>query len=664
MQECVNNILMTERSQDFMMHRSSTSPWSNTQQLYPYTLDLLNLDRCQGPVRCVNLPPAACIITTPLVAAEWSQLLQDHPDRLYAGYLVRGIREGFRIGFSRECRCTSAAGNMRSALDNPQPVDEFLQTEVQAGRVVGPFQNPGGVQISRFGVIPKANQPGKWRLILDLSSPRFRSVNDGISSEWCSMHYTTVDNAVEKIVQLGPGTLLAKVDIEHAYRNIPVHPADRPLLGMMWKGGVYIDTVLPFGLRSAPKLFSAVADAVEWIACHQGVSFLLHYLDDYLTMGKANSSECSRNLELLIEVCQRLGLPLKWPKLEGPTAVLAFLGILLDTNRMELRLPQEKLGELKDLISKWLTRKAGRKRELLSLIGKLAHAAKIVVPGRIFLRRMLDTVHKAKHLDHWVHLNQEFKSDLAWWHCFMVAWNGLGMMRSVAANWLPQVTFVTDASGKWGCGACWQRKWIQCEWKGLWTDKCIAVKEMLPIVLAVAMWGHWWRGNQVMVLCDNMAIVNVIASNTSKNGSIMHLLRSLHFIAAYYNINLRASHIQGDLNVTADAISRNFMQVFFEVNPTADRHPTQIPQALWQVLVESEPDWTSKSWRESLSSSLSVASQTAREEATQQANPPICPSAADSTCGPYQHQSSSSFCFQQTSHRDWRPRRLGPTYPQ
>ena len=84
-----------------------------------------------------------------------------------------------------------------------------------------------------------------------------------------------------------------------------------------------------------------------------------------------------------------------------------------------------------------------------------------------------------------------------------------------------------------------------------------------------------------MVLCDNMAVANVIAFNTSREGSITHLkvLRSLHFIAAYYNINLRALHIQGNMNVTADAISRNFMQVFFEVNPTADRHPTPIPKA-------------------------------------------------------------------------------------
>ena len=101
------------------------------------------------------------------------------------------------------------------------------------------------------------------------------------------------------------------------------------------------------------------------------MSYLIHYLDDFLTMGAANSDECENNLKISVSLCQELGLPLKWQKLEGPAVELVFLSILLDTRRMELRLPPEKLSELKVLIVKWLGRKKGKKRELLSLIGKL-----------------------------------------------------------------------------------------------------------------------------------------------------------------------------------------------------------------------------------------------------------------------------------------------------
>lgn len=90
---------------------------------------------------------------------------------------------------------------------------------------------------------------------MDLSSPEGRSVNDGIEPELCSLQYLRVDEVVRQVMVRGQGTLMAKMDIESAYRNVPVHPADRLLLGMQWKGDVFFDTQLPFGLRSAPKIF-------------------------------------------------------------------------------------------------------------------------------------------------------------------------------------------------------------------------------------------------------------------------------------------------------------------------------------------------------------------------------------------------------------------------
>ena len=119
--------------------------------------------------------------------------------------------------------------------------------------------------MSRFGVIEKLHQPGKYRLIVDLSHPEGHSVNDGIEPDLCTLKYTSVDAAVATVLSKRVGVKLTKFDIESAYRIIPVHPDDRSLLGMVWKGQLYIDTVLPFGLRSAPNIFSAVADALQWI---------------------------------------------------------------------------------------------------------------------------------------------------------------------------------------------------------------------------------------------------------------------------------------------------------------------------------------------------------------------------------------------------------------
>ena len=133
-------------------------------------------------------------------------------------------------------------------------------------------------------------------MIVDLSHPKDKSVNDGIPKNLCSLSYITIDDATWKVIELGPGTELAKIDVKGAFRLIPVNPLDHHLLAMEWKGGIYINTCLPFGLRSAPKLFNLMADFLEWILQEQGVTNLLHYLDDYLTLGHPSSQECYNNL--------------------------------------------------------------------------------------------------------------------------------------------------------------------------------------------------------------------------------------------------------------------------------------------------------------------------------------------------------------------------------
>lgn len=138
-----------------------------------------------------------------------------------------------------------------------------------------------------------------------------------------------------------PGALLAKVDIESAYRLVPVHPTDRPLQAMEWGGAIYVDPMLPFGLRSAPKIFNALADGLEWCLQHHGIQNVAHCLDDFIVFGPPHSHECARDLERLEDICADLGIPLAQHKREGPTTCLTFLGIEVDTVAFELRLPRE-----------------------------------------------------------------------------------------------------------------------------------------------------------------------------------------------------------------------------------------------------------------------------------------------------------------------------------
>ena len=69
---------------------------------------------------------------------------------------------------------------------------------------------------------------------------------------------------------------MAKLDVQSAYRLLPVHPTDRAFLGIEWRGKLYADGMLLFRLRSAPKIFTAVADALEWIIQQHGVRYVDH----------------------------------------------------------------------------------------------------------------------------------------------------------------------------------------------------------------------------------------------------------------------------------------------------------------------------------------------------------------------------------------------------
>ena len=138
-------------------------------------------------------------------------MLRNYPDKLLVQFVLEGISKGFRIGYvAPPSSLNSARSNLHSAFEHPDVVTEYLCSEVSLGRVLGPFPPHAvpHVHVNRFGVIPK-RQPGKWRLIVDLSYPKGHSVNDGIPAHLCSLRYVTIDEAIKGIIQSGQGTLLA-----------------------------------------------------------------------------------------------------------------------------------------------------------------------------------------------------------------------------------------------------------------------------------------------------------------------------------------------------------------------------------------------------------------------------------------------------------------------
>ena len=526
---------------------------------------------------------------SPLNAAEFARSLVGHPDGAAVSYVLSGLRFGFRLGFHPSYRLKSANRTKLSASQHPRVIDDYLANEVARRRVAGPFEVPPlpHLHVSSFGVIPKKGQPGKWRLIVDLSSPSGASVNDGINAEDFSMHYITVDQIIRMVSKHGPGALMAKFDVEAAYRNIAVHPDDRVLLGMRWRGKYYVDLALPFGLRSAPYIFNSVASMVEWILLHKHhLTDLLHYLDDFITAGPPNSELCASNLTTAQTVCRTLGLPLHPDKCVGPATRLVVLGIELDSVAMCARLPEDKLLALRELIISWRSRWCSSRSQLESLIGHLHHAAKVVWPGRSFIRRMIDLLCCFRHRDHPIRLNSEFHLDLQWWDQFLTTWHGVNFWLFPGMTTTTDLEVTSDAAGSLGFGAYFQHEWFSGAWAPCQSGQSIAYKELFPIVVAAHVWGSAWSRQHILFRSDNEAVVNILVARTSKVAGLMFLVRKLLLVAARFSFTFSAQHVPGVHNQIADALSRFHWQEFRRLAPEARPYPVAVPQGLWDELIQ------------------------------------------------------------------------------
>ena len=226
------------------------------------------------------------------------------------------------------------------------------------GRILGPYSalpDFPNFRLSLLGVVPKKS-PGKYRVIHHLSYPEGNSVNDFIPHKFSSVHYATIQDAIDVIKKSTSTIYLGKVDIESAFRIIPVSPLDTPLLGFKWNGFFYMDAVLPMRCSSSCSIFEAFSSALEWVAKTKlGITEMVHVIDDFLFL--ANSSKkCAADMKAFIRLCGQLGVPLAQDKTQGPDTTLPFLGITMDTLKLEARLPQDKIDKCTSLLRKFLTK--------------------------------------------------------------------------------------------------------------------------------------------------------------------------------------------------------------------------------------------------------------------------------------------------------------------
>lgn len=503
----------------------------------------------------------------------------------YIPSVVELLSNGFNYGFPlyyEGPQDSTCAKNLLSAIQYPEAVDAKLDKEIAAHRIAGPYSSPPfpHFRISPLGLVPKKTE-GEFRLIHHLSFPQGSSLNDGISSEFTSVSYATVEDAIHIIRTVGHGCFMAKTDIKNAFRIIPIQPQDYHLLGICWRGFYYYDRCMPMGCSSSCKTFEIFSSAIEWIAQKKlHIDHILHLLDDFLIVSPSPDL-CKQQLDLFLMLCQYLGIPMAPEKTIGPSSTISFAGIELDSVLMEARLPPDKLVKCQDLISGFLRRRKVTLQEIQSLTGLLNFACTVVVPGRAFLRRLIDLTIGLRRPHFLIRLTQEVKADLKVWQQFLSGFNGRSFFLSVDWANSHHLKLYTDASDTIGFGAVFGGHWCYGEWPASWRHRNIAFLEFYPIVLSLHLWGHTIKNQRVLFFTDNEALVHVINKQTCRDKDLMFFVRKLVLVCLNYNICFKAKHVPGLQNKLADSLSRLQLQIFKQLAPAyMHKAPTVIPPHL------------------------------------------------------------------------------------
>ena len=237
-----------------------------------------------------------------------------------------------------------------------------------------------------------------------------------------------------------------------------------------------------------------------------------------------------------------------------PSTTITFLGIEIDSLAMCLRLPDEKIIQIREELARFQGRKRASKKQLQSLAGKLNFCASVVFGGRVFSRRIIDTVNMLKADHHKVRLSGNIRADISWWYSFMATFNG----KSMLLDHQPIISVFTDSCDI-AAGRVYNGDWYYLNWELDWpfvANLHINSKEVLAVFLAVCRWAPCWRNKRICIQSDNTVTVAAINRGTSKNPFLMACLRVMFWLSATYNFHIKGRHIRDFSNLVADGVSR------------------------------------------------------------------------------------------------------------
>ncbi|XP_077111884.1 uncharacterized protein LOC143767433 [Ranitomeya variabilis] len=532
--------------------------------------------------------PLQVRLTMPVSVKRMEPWLDKYPNKAAAAQLRFGFSYGFFIPFNWSPEPQSAT-NLQSAKDLPDVLAAKLDKEIRLGRFRGPFNFPPfpNLRVSPLGIVPK-KESGKYRLIHHLSYPKGMSVNDGIPRDETAVSYISFDKAIDLVRSAGPGALMAKSDIESAFRLLPVHPDCHHLLGAKFEDRYNYDTCLPMGCSISCFYFELFSTFLEWVARKiTRQTAITHYLDDFLIVGPAGSDVCSTTLAQFKDAMEHFGVPLSPEKTIGPVSVITFLGIEIDSVAMEFRLPMEKIKKLLDLISGCISVGKVTLTQMQSMLGSLNFACKVMPAGRIFSRRLMLATRGVKQSLHRIRITAHLRSDLNTWKLFLNNYNGRTCFQESECSNEDMGLFFAASShtgfsirlGNKLCSANWPAFWVFRNWHAEPT-----LIDLLPVAVAMEIWGSQLANKRIRLHLKTVSGAHAINYLASPSSLVLDLIRFIVLKCLTFNVWFKANALIGSNENVSELLTGFHSQDVLERRIQEQLEEVDCPHSIWDVL--------------------------------------------------------------------------------
>jgi ribonuclease HI len=463
--------------------------------------------------------------------------IQEIPDT----WAVQIVTQGYYIPFHMTPRMTLKI--KRTIL--PQQLHPILLDEIEqmlqkhAIEEVNPT-TPGFY--STFFLVPKKD--GGQRPVLNL-----KGLNHFVKVKTFKMVTLQV-----VLSHLQKGDWMASLDLKDAYFHVPVQPGFRPFLRFEFLGKVYQFKVLPFGLSTAPRVFTKILAPVIGLLHRRGIH-IYPYLDDCLIVAKSRD-QLIQAIGVTQQVLMDAGFLINFKKSYlTPTQRLKFLGLDLDTTLATAVLPEDRALELAKCCQSFM--KVGQYqtvRTFLRLLGLMAATLLAVPYARLYMRPLQWFMNSHRDsrihgLSHKIMVSRALLPTLQWWAHIPNLTQGLSWKTPV-----PSVTLTTDASLE-AWGAHMQKYKVQGKWSKSQKSWHINVLEMLAVFKALK--AFQIRNKSVLIQTDNTTVLSYInKSGGTRSLQLCQMTWEMFSWCMENQVTLQAVHIPGERNLLADKLSR------------------------------------------------------------------------------------------------------------